>query len=63
MKVAMRLTLDGLVRAMRTKVHTVAGTVESGARPEAGRAVRMRREALRRGNTRRRGGRHERSDT
>ncbi|MCT7376066.1 hypothetical protein [Chelativorans salis] len=62
MKVTMRLTLDGLVRAMRTKVHTVAGAMESGARPEAESAVQMRRQALRRGNSRRKGGRHDRHD-
>jgi hypothetical protein len=32
MKLAMRLTLDGLVRAMRVKAHAMADEVESGAR-------------------------------
>ena len=33
MKLTMQLTLDGLVRAMRVKLHEVAEAVESGGYP------------------------------
>jgi hypothetical protein len=35
MKLAMRLTLDGLVRGLRWKVHTLAEDAEQRYRPQA----------------------------
>ncbi|MFC6487973.1 hypothetical protein [Nitratireductor sp. GCM10026969] len=55
MKVTMRLTLDGLVRAMRMKVHQVADAVEGGAADRNVNAMDPSREdAARKG-----GGRHD----
>ncbi|WP_173931137.1 hypothetical protein [Chelativorans sp. Marseille-P2723] len=53
MKVTMRLTLDGLVRAMRAKAHAEAGAVESGTYREALERFEMRRRANMRSKARR----------
>lgn len=48
MKVTMRLTMDGLVHALRAKAHRAAEEAESGLRTETERDMRRRRAALRR---------------
>ena len=52
MKVAMRLTLQGLVRALRSTAHQAADAVESGAWESP--AARERRATLRQKNLARR---------
>lgn len=59
MKVTMRLTLDGLVRAMRVTAHQVADAVESGA--DEGSTNPHRTDARERTAVRE-GDRHDRSD-
>lgn len=63
MKLAMQLTLEGLVRAMRVKAHKEADAVESGLRRSDDGPISRRREALRRVNARRQGDRHDSSRT
>ena len=48
MKTSMTLTLEGLVRALRGRVHTLADEIEAGYRREpADRAPRRRKGTLR----------------
>lgn len=63
MKVTMQLTLDGLLRGLRSRAHAIADAAESGAPRAAKSAMMKRREALKRKIGRKRGGRHDRGNT
>lgn len=54
MKLTFRLTLDGMVRALRLKAHALADRLDEGARPDAdpsGTEMRARRNGPKRRET------------